>query len=254
MENLKKEEDEVKQPVVPQDEGTQEPQGQDVPEMGGNPEPQGEPNAEGGDTRTPGEMDESAQGEGIADDSQGAPAQQEMGQGAEPTFTQSQVNELVGRARKEGRESAMKALREQYGVKDDNELSDLFGRGQSYDDINFELETSNKELAKIKGENALLQSGIDPERWDDAKAILGAKGLEISLESLNAMLPTHPEWIKGGAAKGALSEEDMQQMGQGTPQPKPAPAVAKLGNEPTPQQPESDVDIASKLFGFDLRK
>ena len=50
----------------------------------------------------------------------------------EKMLTQSQVNELVGRARQEGRESAMRELYGRYGVSSDEEMNDVFGRGQTY--------------------------------------------------------------------------------------------------------------------------
>ena len=53
-------------------------------------------------------------------------------------FTQSQVNKLAGKAREEGRASALKELFARYGVADENELNGIFGKGQTYDDLNEE--------------------------------------------------------------------------------------------------------------------
>lgn len=252
MKNLKKE-DEVKQGMLSDDDQNEmalEPQddAQEDIALGSQGEDDG--------IRTSGEGEESVQEQGVADNSQGAPIQPEPNQVEQPKFTQSQVNEMMGRARQEGRESVLKALLEKYGVNGEDELGDLLGRGQSFDDINFDLENSNKELKDARSENALLKSGILKERWDDAKAILGAKGLEISEEALNAMIPTHPEWMKQELPKNTpLSEEDMQNAGIGTAKPSEDPAtLTRLGTEPTPQPQETDREIASKLFGLDFTK
>lgn len=128
----------------------------------------------------------------------------------EKTFTQDQINELIGRARKEGRESAMRdlesqlqsarddataKLREKYGVNDDSELDALFGKGQQYDSVFEENTTYGKQLKDKDAFIALLQSNIPASRFDDVKAILGAKGLEITSENIQNELATHPEWL-----------------------------------------------------------
>ena len=211
---------------------------------------------ENDDTRTSEEDVDSVAEQSVSESEQDAPQEPEEDQFEEPKeemFTQSQVNEMVGRARREGRESAMKALFERYGVDTDDELNDLFGKGQTYADLNTDYESNLTALKDAQGENALLKSGICPERWEDAKAILSARGLDISEESLNEMLPTHPEWVKtvSGQPK-QLGEEDLQEMAQnqglgGNEQPA---KLMKLGNDPSPKQEESDKEIAFNLFGF----
>lgn len=109
-------------------------------------------------------------------------------------FTQSQVNKLAGKAREEGRASALKELFARYGVADENELNGIFGKGQTYDDLNEEYAAQGNSVREVRAENALLRTNIVPERWDDVKAILGTKGLEVSQENITAELATHPEW------------------------------------------------------------
>lgn len=120
----------------------------------------------------------------------------------EKMFTQSQVNDIVGKTRTEARERAeadtrAKVLQElfgRYGVSNDEELDAIFGKGQAYDVINDEKIQKETLLENTMAENALLKSRISLGRWDDAKAILKSKGLAVTEENLLSELDTHPEW------------------------------------------------------------
>ena len=129
----------------------------------------------------------------------------------EKMLTQSQVNELVGKARAEGRAAAMKELYERYGVNDDNEMNDVFGKGQGYDLLNDEYNALNGNFKNLSAENALLKSGVVQGRWDDVKAILGMKGLDVTVENIEAELPTLQEWI--GAASAATAPDVTPELG-----------------------------------------
>lgn len=239
--------------------------------------------AQVGDTLTPNATEEAPQGPEAALDNnpveeEGTPHQeegteatdsQESGAVEEPAqeklLTQSQVNELVGRARQEGRQAALKELLERYGVNDENEMNDVFGKGQSYDILNQEFDTQGSAYRSAMSENALLKSHIDDTRWEDVKAILGAKGLDITPENIESLIPSHPEW-RGGQAMPVGPEEGLgvnkpftpemgdallQQQGQNIP--KEAPAVLrKLGNDPAPVEvnEEDEKEKANKLFGL----
>lgn len=117
----------------------------------------------------------------------------------EKMVPQSKVNELVGRARQEGRESAMRELLDKYGVGDDAELDDIFGRGQKYDILNDEYESEKANYRATAQENALLKSGADEDRWEDIKLILGGHGLDVTVENIAEFAETHPEWLKAKA-------------------------------------------------------
>lgn len=142
------------------------------------------------------------QEENIENDVAETPAEEQPVQEPEPEpepepekmLTQSQVNELVGKARQEGRESAMKELYGRYGVNDDNEMNDIFGKGQGYDVLNDEYQALDGNYKNLSAENALLKTGIIATRWDDVKAILSMKGLDVTVENIQAELPTHQEW------------------------------------------------------------
>ena len=173
----------------------------------------------------------------------------------EKMLTQSQVNELVGKARKEGRESALRELLERYGVNSDSELDDVFGKGQTYDDLNDEFQTQGNSYKAALAENALLKSKIDPNRWEDVKLILGGKGLEVTAENIEAMIATHPEWRGATATEETattVTPEMAEKMAKNSVHKSvETPAtLRKLGNEPTPEVTSTEEEQVKKLFGF----
>lgn len=170
----------------------------------------------------------------------------------EKMLTQSQVNELVGRARQEGRESAMRELLERYGVSSDSELNDMFGKGQIYGDLNDEYENQGMLYKSALAENALLKSKISPERWEDVKLILGGKGLDVNFENIESLIATHPEWRGAKELTPEKGEELLHNPAVSGETEKPSGAVklTKLGNEPSSEVVESDDEKARKLFGL----
>ena len=125
------------------------------------------------------------------------------------TFTQEEVNELIGKTRNEARNRANSAYYGRYGVDNDDELNELVGRGQSYKVLEDKYNTNMSELESLRAENALLKSGIVPSRYDDVKFILKGKGLEITPETISQELVTHPEWVN--SISGEVSEPQPQQ-------------------------------------------
>lgn len=179
----------------------------------------------------------------------------------EKTFNQAQVDELVGKARTKAREKALGELLERYGVGNDDELNELFGKGQAYGVLNEDYANSQAELKRVIGENALLRSGISENKWDDARAILMFKGLEITPENIANELATHPEWL-GAAATAAnpttnlITPESAQRMADQADLNKvkpqgPASSIRSLGNERTAGKVASnEEDTINKLFGL----
>lgn len=181
---------------------------------------------------------------------------------AEKMLTQSQVNELVGRARAEGRQSAMKELYGRYGVNDDNEMNDIFGRGQGYDLLNEEYTGLQGRYGNLAAENALLKTQVVPARWDDVKAILGTKGMEVSVENIQSEMATHPEWINHAVDNSVsqpgqdISPDMMEEMADGTrsvSMQRQAPQISqvrKMGTTiPEPRVDNEDTDVM-KWFGL----
>ena len=188
--------------------------------------------------------------------------QQEQPQQQQPMekmLTQSQVNELVGRARQEGRESALKELYGRYGVSGDSELNDVFGRGQAYLTLDDDFKAEQSSNKALLAENALLKTKVDESRWEDIKAILGSKNMDITPENIEAEIPTHPEWrqtVSVQQQQQVQPQQDSLQPQQQPQQPQQQAVLRKLGSESTAKNgengddEESEQERAMKLFGF----
>ena len=188
---------------------------------------------------------------------------------ATKTFTQSQVDEIAGKIRKETREKVTKTFFERYGVNSEEELDDLFGDAQRYttarDMFDEEKkmwseadEARNAELASLKESVALLESGIDRNRYEDAKFILKGKGLEVTVENIEKELSTHPEWK--AASMEATVEATPGHPFRKLPQAVPGPETPRTPEAPTqlnvlgnngsdnPEPELSERERAMKLF------
>jgi len=167
------------------------------------------------------------------------------------TFTQDDVDKLVGDTRVKTREKTFRYIYDRYGVKNEDELDSLIANAQRYDTqkemyesekANWETEKSDndKRLSEMSEQIALMQSQIDPERYEDAKLILKGKGLEVSLENIESELATHPEWKK---------EEPVAPAPAPAPVPeKPQMRIKALGNEQKPAPELSEEEEAQKIF------
>lgn len=181
--------------------------------------------------------------------------QQQQQQPLEKMLTQSQVNELVGRARQEGRESALRELYGRYGVSGDTELNDVFGRGQAYVTLDDDFKAEQSSNKALLAENALLKTKVDESRWEDIKAILGSKNMDITPENIEAEIPTHPEWRQTAVAAAQPQQPQQDSLLQGQ-QPQQQAVLRKLGSESTAKDggngddEESEKERAMKLFGF----
>lgn len=177
----------------------------------------------------------------------------------EKMLTQSQVNELVGRARQEGRESAMRELYGRYGVSSDEEMNDVFGRGQTYAALDDEYNKQKESMVQLMTENALLKSNIDAARWDDVKYILKGKGYEVTPENIEAEIASHPEWRTASVATASTNVEGSGTVG-GPNQPQPQPqqqaqqpptVLRRLGSEATVKDDvDTEEDRVRNLFGM----
>ena len=178
----------------------------------------------------------------------------------EKMLTQSQVNELVGRARQEGRESAMRELYGRYGVSSDEEMNDVFGRGQTYAALDDEYNKQKESMIQLMTENALLKSNIDAARWDDVKYILKGKGYEVTPENIEAEIASHPEWRTASVATASTNVEGGGTVGgPNQPQPQPQPqqqaqqpptVLRRLGSEATVKDDVDEEDRVRNLFGM----
>lgn len=180
----------------------------------------------------------------------------------EKMLTQSQVNELVGRARQEGRESAMRELYGRYGVSSDEEMNDVFGRGQTYAALDDEYNKQKESMVQLMTENALLKSNIDAARWDDVKYILKGKGYEVTPENIEAEIASHPEWrtasvattstnVEGGGTVGGPNQPQPQPQQQPQQAQQPPTVLRRLGSEATVKDDvDTEEDRVRNLFGM----
>lgn len=173
----------------------------------------------------------------------------------EKMLTQSQVNELVGRARQEGRESAMRELYGRYGVSNDEEMNDVFGRGQTYAALDDEYNKQKESMVQLMTENALLKSNIDAARWDDVKYILKGKGYEVTPENIEAEIASHPEWrtVTQPTAVAPATTADQNQPQSQAQQQQPPTVLRRLGSEATVKDDgstDTEEDRVRNLFGM----
>lgn len=176
------------------------------------------------------------------------------------TFTQSQVDEIAGKTRLETREKTFRYIYDRYGVNSEEELDDLIGNAQRYDSLKEQFDSERAdwkqsssdrehELADVKEKVALLESGIDKDRYEDAKFILKGKGLDVTLENIQSELTTHPEWRK---VEGEKANPDFVKTGEGSLKDMPSEPVSKisvLGNERISPEVNDEEDYAmKKLF------
>lgn len=174
-------------------------------------------------------------------------------------FDQNYVNELVGRTRIEARDKAMRSLYDRYGVDTEDELNEIFGRGQSYNILNNDYNDLNTRYGDVMAENALLKSKTDESRWDDIRLILKGKGLDITPENIAMELTTHPEWmgsalpVAEGNQGGMITPDGMEQVVNNIPatENKPSAKIKRLGSDvPPTEETNEEEEFMNKYFGI----
>jgi len=180
-------------------------------------------------------------------------------------FTQSQVDDIAGKTRLETREKTFRYIYDRYGVNSEEELDDLIGNAQRYDSLKeaydseraeakMAKEASDNELRDIKEKVALLESGIDKDRYEDAKFILKGKGLDVTIDNIQSELATHPEWRKVEVAESKPADNKFVKVSEGSVGQMPSEPVSKLsvlGNEPNADSEDvvSDEELkAMRMF------
>lgn len=185
---------------------------------------------------------------------------------ATKTFTQSQVDEIAGKVRKETREKTIRDIYSRYGVNTADELDNLMADAQRFATSQDEFtekenawkqadEARNQELLSVKERVALLESGIDRNRFEDARLILRGKGLEVTAENIEAELATHPEWKKQEPTPVETAGLPFVKNPNSVPAPEQTGAPTKisiptLGNNSAdnPQPELSERERALKMF------
>jgi hypothetical protein len=162
----------------------------------------------------------------------------QTGKSSPAMFTKERVNELMQKRI----ERSHQAFFNRYGVKDLNELDDLFGKANSVDGLKSQIEelmkgnqdlqtrfddltNQNRELAK---KYAFTSRNVRPELYSDIETYFKGKGLDINETTLNEELKTHLDWCNK------------------------AGSIVPLGNESTEAPEVSERERAGQLLGVQL--
>jgi len=164
----------------------------------------------------------------------------------EKLFTQSQLNEIVGQRVNETREKAhndtIAEILETFGVDSIDALKALAGDGQRFpalqEDLANEKKSSEQRIAELEkslgdvsSELALWKSGINPDRYEDAKLILSGKGLDITAENIKNEMLTHPEWENKPVEEPAPEMKPaFEKVENPEEKSEPVSKIARLGN------------------------
>lgn len=179
------------------------------------------------------------------------PIETEEQKAVEKMLSQSQVNEIVGRTRTETRDSTLKSTWDRYGVSNEGEMDELVGRSQRYDMLHEDYDHVLNELNEAKIKLAMYDSGINPERYEDARLILQGKGKEITADNIIAEMETHPEWRKTFSKPEPEKEIDKVFKKENDMELPPVSKITRLGNDkPETQSGPSERDSAMSLYGF----
>ena len=162
----------------------------------------------------------------------------QTGKSSPAMFTKERVNELMQKRI----ERSHQAFFNRYGVKDLNELDDLFGKANSVDELKSQIEelmkgnqdlqtrfdeltNQNRDLAK---KYAFTSRNVRPELYSDIETYFKGKGLDINETTLNEELKTHLDWCNK------------------------AGSIVPLGNEGQSAPETSERERASQLLGVQL--
>lgn len=201
-----------------------------------------EEGAQGGDLTEASECSENIEDDGMTEE------QKEV----EKMLTQSQVDEIVGRTRTETRDKTkaetLRGVYDRYGVSDEGGLDETVGKSQKYDLLREDYDKVINELNDIKTKLAMYDSGIAPERYEDARLILTGKGLDVTAENIRAELATHPEWEKKLPTMEVPNE--VEETFQKVDKEEPARRISVLGNEKLPEEHRGRTEKESALKWF----
>jgi hypothetical protein len=112
-------------------------------------------------------------------------------------LTQDEVNKIVaGRLR-----DVTKKLHEKYGVKTEDELNNLIGKGQAHDSLKEQMTKLNEEISALKTDKVLRLNKVRADKFTDVVALLKGKNLPITEDNVKNVLKSHPEWLRKAKPK-----------------------------------------------------
>ena len=144
----------------------------------------------------------------------------------EEKLTQSQVNDIVTKRLAKQAEGFYK----KYGVMDEKGMDDLVGKAKSYDELNKKYNELSEKNAILNERVMFIDNSIRKDREDDVRTYFKGKEMPMTDENIKEALKTHNEWANASVNPVAV------------------------GNSGTPKTEEDEIDLASKLFGVNLRK
>ena len=151
----------------------------------------------------------------------------------EKTFTKSQVNDLMQRRIQRSHQ----AFFNRYGVKDLNEMDNLFGQASSYGPLKQEFDNLtnshnelNNQFKDLVKRYAYKVGNVNPEKTSDIETYFKGKNLEINENTLAEELKTHPEWVTKVSS------------------------IQPLGAEAQPTPTMDERELASRYFGVNLKR
>lgn len=144
----------------------------------------------------------------------------------EEKFTQSQINEIITRRLAKQAEAFYK----KYGVNDEDGLNALVGKAKEYDNLSKKYGELSDKSSELNEKYLFNTNSIKKDREDDVRTYFKGKGLQLTDENIKEALKTHAEWSSA-------------------PVNNPLP----VGNGGAPKVEEDEIDVASRLFGINLR-
>ena len=147
---------------------------------------------------------------------------------ASKTFTQANVDEIVGKRLERDRKAIYKKL----GVEGSEGIDALVSKAASSDAMKAKLDEANARIAELSEKMAYLTLNVSPAREDDIRAHFKGKGIEFSEQALAEALKTHPEWLN--------------KKGEETPK----TTIQTLGVEHSGgKKPETEAEKRRRIFG-----
>ena len=144
----------------------------------------------------------------------------------EERLTQSQVNDIITKRLAKQAEGFYK----KYGVSDEKGMDELFGKAKEYDELNKKYGALSETNSALNEKVMFADNSIRKDREDDVRTYFKGKELPMTDENIKEALKTHTEWANVSANPVAV------------------------GNGGAPKVEEDEIDIASRLFGINLRK
>ena len=109
-------------------------------------------------------------------------------------------------------------------------MNAIVGKAKDYDNLSKKYGELSDKSSELNEKYLFNTNSIKKDREDDVRTYFKGKGLQLTDENIKEALKTHAEWSSA-------------------PVNNPLP----VGNGGAPKVEEAEIDIASRLFGINLR-